>query len=205
MSDQYINLRLTPVLVTRPHLLLPTQEHCCSVTQLCSTLCDPMDCSMPGFPVLHHLLELAQTHVHWVSDTIQPSCPLSYPSPLDFNLSQHQGLVWESALRIRWPKYWSFSLSISPSNEYSGFKSISPAIVPSPFHISFLFVMDHFHSIQTCWNTIQLKFLSCFHMSFKYCSNSQFLYTIKSLENVVSTHCIWLILSFFIPTPVTSV
>ena len=64
MSDQYINLRLTPVLVTRPHLLLPTQEHCCSVTQLCSTLCDPMDCSMPGFPVLHHLLELAQTHVH---------------------------------------------------------------------------------------------------------------------------------------------
>ena len=119
MSDQYINLRLTPVLVTRPHLLLPTQEHCCSVTQLCSTLCDPMDCSMPGFPVLHHLLELAQTHVHWVSDTIQPSCPLSYPSPLDFNLSQHQGLVWESALRIMWPKDWSFSFSISPSNEYS--------------------------------------------------------------------------------------
>ena len=63
MSDQYINLRLTPVLVTRPHLLSPTQEHCCSVTQLCSTLCDPMDCSTPGFPVLHHLPELAQTHV----------------------------------------------------------------------------------------------------------------------------------------------
>ena len=114
-------------------------------------------------------------------------------------------LFWESALRIRWPKFWSFSLSISPSNEYSGFKSITPAIVPSPFHISFLFVMDHFHSIQTCWNTIQLKFLSCFHMSFKYCSNSLILYTIKSLENVVSTHCIRLIPSFFIATPVTSV
>ena len=51
-----------------------------------------MDCSMPGFPVLHHLLELAQTHVHWVSDAIQPSNPLSSPSPPAFNLSQHQGL-----------------------------------------------------------------------------------------------------------------
>ena len=64
MSDQYINLSPTPVLVARPHLLLPTQEHCCAVTQLCSTLCDPMDCSAPGFPVLHHLPELAETHVH---------------------------------------------------------------------------------------------------------------------------------------------
>ena len=65
---------------------------CCSVTQLYLTLCDPMDCSTPGFPVLHHLLELAQTHVHWVGDTIQPSHPLSSPSPPAFNLSQHQGL-----------------------------------------------------------------------------------------------------------------
>ena len=62
----------------------------CSVTQLCLTLCDPMDCTMPGFPVLHHLLELAQTHVHWVGDAIQPSCPLSTPSLPAFNLSQHQ-------------------------------------------------------------------------------------------------------------------
>ena len=65
---------------------------CCSVTQSCPTLCDPMDSSMPGFPLLHHLLELAQTHVHWVSDAIQPSHPLSSPSPPAFNLSQHQGL-----------------------------------------------------------------------------------------------------------------
>ena len=57
----------------------------------CPTLCDPMDCSMPGFPVLHRLPELAQTYVHWVSETIQPSCPLLSPSPA-FNLSQHQGL-----------------------------------------------------------------------------------------------------------------
>ena len=64
---------------------------CCSVTQWCPTLCNPIDC-MPGFPVHHHLPELAQTHVHWVSDTIQPSHLLSSPSPLAFNLSQHQSL-----------------------------------------------------------------------------------------------------------------
>ena len=62
------------------------------VAQLCPTLCDPMDCSMPGFHVHHQLPELAQTHVHGVGDTIQPSHPLSYPSPPAFNLSQHQGL-----------------------------------------------------------------------------------------------------------------
>ena len=61
-------------------------------TQLCPTLGDPMDCSMPGFPVLHYLPELAQTHVHWVDDAIKPSHPLSSPSPPAFNLSQHQGL-----------------------------------------------------------------------------------------------------------------
>ena len=63
-----------------------------SVTQLCPSLCHPMDCSTPGLPVLHQLLELAQTHVHQVSDATQPSHPLSSPSPLASNLSQHQGL-----------------------------------------------------------------------------------------------------------------
>ena len=66
--------------------------YCCSVTQLCLNLYDPMDYGMPGFPVLHHLMELAQTHVHWVGDVIQPSPPLSSCSPPTFNLSQHQGL-----------------------------------------------------------------------------------------------------------------
>ena len=89
------------------------------VVQPSPTLCNPMDCSMPGFPVLHHLLELTQTHVHRVGDAIQPSHPLSSPSPPAFNLFQHQGLN-ELALHIRWPTYWSFSFSISPSNEYSG-------------------------------------------------------------------------------------
>ena len=66
---------------------------------MCPTLCDPMDCSTPGFPVHHQLLELAQTHVHWVGDAIQPSHPLSSPSPPTFNLSQHQDLFkWVSSL-----------------------------------------------------------------------------------------------------------
>ena len=77
-----------------------------------------MDCNTPGFPVLHYLLEFAQTLVHWDGDAIQPSHPLSSPSPA-LNLSQHQGLSSESVLRIRWPKYWSFSFNISPSNKYS--------------------------------------------------------------------------------------
>ena len=89
-----------------------------SVAQSCPTLCDPMDCSMPGFPVHPQLPEFTQTHFRRVCDAIQPSHPLVSPSPLAFNLSQHQGL--ESVLYIKWPKFWSFSFSISPSNEYSG-------------------------------------------------------------------------------------
>ena len=83
-----------------------------------------MNCSTPGFPDHHQLPELAQTHVHRVSDAIQPSHPLSSPPPPDFYLSQHQSFFFffssELVLRIRWPKYWSFSFSISPSNKYSG-------------------------------------------------------------------------------------
>ena len=79
-----------------------------------------MDCSTPGLPVHHQLPEFTQTHVHWVSDAIQPSHPLSFPSPPTFNLSQHQGLFkWVRSLH-QWPKYRSFSFNISPSNEYSG-------------------------------------------------------------------------------------
>ena len=96
-----------------------------SVTQSCLTLCNPTKWSMPGFPVHHQLQELAQTHVHRVGNAIQPSHPLSSPSPA-FTLSQHQGLISkESALLIRWPEYWSFSSSISPSSDYSGLISFS--------------------------------------------------------------------------------
>ena len=70
-----------------------------SVAQSCLTLCDPMDCSTPGFPVHHQLPELSQTHIHWIGDAIQPSHPLSSPFPFTFILSQHQGLFqWISSL-----------------------------------------------------------------------------------------------------------
>ena len=91
-----------------------------SVAQSCPTLCDPMDCSMPGFPVHHQLPEFTQTHVHWVGDAIQPSYPLSSPSPPAPNPPSIRVFSNESTLRMRWPKNWSFSFSVSPSNEHPG-------------------------------------------------------------------------------------
>ena len=64
---------------------------CCSVAQSCLSLCNPTNCSMPGFPILHHFLELAQTHIHQVGDAIPPSYPLPSHSPPPFSLAQHQG------------------------------------------------------------------------------------------------------------------
>ena len=91
-----------------------------SIAQPCLTLCNPMDCSMPSFPVLHHLLELAQAHVCWIGDAIQPfHLPLSSPLPALY-LSQHQGLFQWVSSSHHVTKYWSFSFSISSSNEYSG-------------------------------------------------------------------------------------
>ena len=94
--------------------------NCCYlVTKSCQTLCDLMDYSTPGSPVFHSLPEFVQTHVHWVSDTIQLSHPLSPPSPSALSLPSIRVFSSELALCIRWPKYWSFSFSISPSSEYS--------------------------------------------------------------------------------------
>src|SRR5574341_1396323 len=90
-----------------------------SVAQLCLTLCDPMNRNTPGHPVHHQLPEFTQTHVHRVSDAIQPSHPLSSPS-LAPNPSQLRVFSNESTLRRRWPKYWSFSFSIIPSKEIPG-------------------------------------------------------------------------------------
>ena len=90
-----------------------------SVAQSSPTLCDPMNRSTPGLPVHHQLPEFTQTHVHRVGDAIQPSHPLSSPSP-NPNPSQHQSLSNESTLRMRWPKYQSFSFSIIPSKEIPG-------------------------------------------------------------------------------------
>ena len=86
----------------------------------CVWLCIPMDCSMPGFPVLYYLSEFAEMHVHWVGDAIQPFHPLSPPSPLALNLSQHQALfLWVSSWH-QVAKVLELSFSISPFNEYSG-------------------------------------------------------------------------------------
>ena len=89
-------------------------------SQSCPTICNPTDCSLPGFPDHHQHPELVETYVHRVGDAVQPSDPLSSPSPPALNLSQNQGLFWWLALLIKWPKYWSFSFNISPSNDYSG-------------------------------------------------------------------------------------
>ena len=90
-----------------------------SVTKSCPTLCNPMHHSTPGLPVHHQLPEFAQTHVHRVSDVIQPS-HLSSPSPPAPIPPSMRVFSNKSTLRMRWPKYWSFSLSISPSNEHPG-------------------------------------------------------------------------------------
>ena len=91
-----------------------------SVTQSYLTLCDPMGHSTPELPVHHQPPEFTQTHIHWVTDAIQPSHPLLSPFLPAINLSQHQGLSNESALCIGCPKYWSYSFRISPSNEHPG-------------------------------------------------------------------------------------
>ena len=95
-----------------------------SVTQSCPTLCDPMNRSTPGLPVHHQLLQPTQTHVHRVSDAIQPSHPLSSPSPPTFNLSQHQSLFKLASSSHQVAKVLEFSFSISPSNEHPGLISL---------------------------------------------------------------------------------
>ena len=96
-----------------------------SVARSCLTLCDPMGCSTPGFPVHHQLSELVQTHVHGVGDAIQSSHPLSSLIFLPPIFPSIRIFSNESVLCIRWPKYWNFSFSFSPSNEYSGLISFT--------------------------------------------------------------------------------
>ena len=123
MGSIFLQLLTLSLLYTRYCFIHSVQFS--SVTQSRPTLCDPGDCSMPGLPVHHQLQEFTQTHVHWVSDAIQPSHPLSSPSPPAFSLSQHQGLIkWVSSLH-QVAKVLSFSFSIGPSNEYSGLISFS--------------------------------------------------------------------------------
>ena len=91
-----------------------------SVAQSCPILCDPMNRSKPGLPVHHQLPEFTQTHIHGVSDAIQPSHPLSSPSPPAPISPSIRDFSNESTLRMRWPKYWSFSFSIIPSKVIPG-------------------------------------------------------------------------------------
>ena len=98
----------------------PRVSQLSSVTQSCPTLCDPTNCSTPGLPVHHQLPESTQTHVHRVDDAIQPSHPLSPLLLLPSIFPSVRVFSNESALCISWPKYWSFSFNISPSNEHPG-------------------------------------------------------------------------------------
>ena len=113
-----------------------------SVPFSCSVMSHPVDCSTPGFSVHHQLPELAQTHIHQVGDAIQPSHPLPSPSPPASIFPSIRVFPNESVLWIRWLKYWSFSFSISPSNEYSGLIS---------FRIEGLFLDSQFCSTDCVW------------------------------------------------------
>ena len=134
-----------------------------------------MDCDMTGFPVHHQLPELAQTHVHWVGDAIQPSHPLPSPYSPAFNLSQHQGLFKWVSFSHQVAKYWSFSFNISPSNEYSGLISFRMdwfallvvqetlksllqyhSAKASTLRCSALFIVQLSHPYMTTGNTIAL-------------------------------------------------
>ena len=101
-------------------MLLNVSVQFSSVAQSCPTLCDPMNCSTPGLPVHHQLPEFTQTHIHRISDAIQPSHPLSSPSLLPAIPPSIRVFSNESTLHMRWPKYWRFSISIIPSKEHPG-------------------------------------------------------------------------------------
>ena len=103
-----------------------------SVALLCLTLCNPMDFSMPGFSVHHLLPELTQSHVHWVSDVIQPSHPLPFHFLLPSIFPSIRVFSNESILLIRCPNYWNFNFSTSPSDEYSGLISFRMDWLISP-------------------------------------------------------------------------
>ena len=118
VSLALVNRFLTTVSPRKP--LNESSVQFSSVAQSYPTLCDPMNRSMPGIPVHHHLPEFTQTHVHRVGDAIQPSHPLSSllllpPIPPSIRVFSN-----ESTLRMRWPKHWSITSSISPSNEHPG-------------------------------------------------------------------------------------
>ena len=129
------------------------------MAQSCLTLCNHVDWSTPGFPVHHQLPELTQTYVHWIHDAIQPSHPVIPFSHLQcFPASDFPVYSNESALCIRWPKCWSFSFSISTSNEYSGLSS---------FRVDWLDILTVQETLKSS-STPQLKSINSFVLSFLY-------------------------------------
>ena len=115
-----INILIIMVVIVTTTIIKSSSVQSSSVTQLCPTLCDPMNRNMPGLPVQHQLPESTQTHVHWVGDAIQPSHPLSSPSPPALNLSQHQGLFQWVNSSHEVAKVLEFQLQHRPSNEHPG-------------------------------------------------------------------------------------
>ena len=156
-------------------LLLDYCRCCCSVTQSCPTFCDPTDCSKPGFPVLYYLPQFAQTHVHWVSNAIQPSHPLSPFLLLPSIFPSIRVFPNEPALHIKWPEYRNFSVSISPSNEHSGLIS---------FSVDWVWSSCNPRDSQECSSTPQLESISSLVLSFLYG------------PNLTSRHDYWKKLSF---------
>ena len=157
------------------HLKKIERMNCSSVTNLCLTLCYPMNCSTPGFPVLHHLPEFAQTHVHWVSDVIQPSCPLSSPSPPTFNLSQHPGLFqWGLSLHqvtkvlelqlqhqsFQWIFRVVFLYMLDYLMLFYQFQMLCSFLVAVPFLISVWIISSHLSSVLLSYELSSLLWIS---------------------------------------------
>ena len=141
-----------------------------SVTPFCPTLCDPMGCSMPSLPVHHQLPEITQTHVHWVSDSIQPSHPLSSPSPPTFNLSQHQGLF----------KWVSSSHQVAKSTEVSASASVL-----------LMNIQDLFSLGWTGWISLQSKRLSTVFSNTQYRGINTLVFSFPYGPTLTSIHDHW--------------
>ena len=139
---------------------------CYSVTKSCLTPCDAMGRSTPGFPVLYHLSEFAHTHVHWVGDAIQLSQPLLPLFLLPSVFPSIRVFASESALRIRWPKYWSFSFGISPSDEYQGWFPLGlTGLIAGWQYTALTYSLPNFKAVHCFTSGSNCCFLTCTQVS----------------------------------------
>ena len=135
-----------------------------SVAQSCLSLCNLMNYSMPGLAVHHQLLDPSQTHVHWVDDAIQPSHPLSTPSPPTFTLSQHQGLLKWVSHSQQVARLWKFQVQHHPSDEYSGLISFRIDWLDHPVVQGTLKSLLQHHSSKHQFFSAQLSLWSNYHI-----------------------------------------